>query len=189
MSHANARLTVHGRLLLVQRVASGRPVAHVARELGISRQCAYRWVRRYAAGGLAGLADRSSRPRRMPRRAAPAVEARVVAARRGLRRGPAFVAQATGVPARTVSRVLRPAREPCLAGCDPLTGQGISASKATPLRYERDRPWAPGRNSSALIAPDKTGKQSGSTAPGPSNGPTASPLPATTSAPPPSHPG
>ena len=32
---------------------------------------------RYAAGGLAGLADRSSRPRRMPRRAAPAVEARV----------------------------------------------------------------------------------------------------------------
>ena len=88
MSHANARLTVHGRLLLVQRVASGRPAAHVARELGISRQCAYRWVRRYAAGGLAGLADRSSRPRRMPRRAAPAVEARVVAARRGLRRGP-----------------------------------------------------------------------------------------------------
>ena len=39
MSHANARLTVHGRLLLVQRVASGRPAAHVARELGISRQC------------------------------------------------------------------------------------------------------------------------------------------------------
>src|SRR5256714_10197681 len=87
MSHANARLTVHGRLLLVQRVASGRPAAHVARELGISRQCAYRWVRRYAAGGLAGLADRSSRPRRMPRRTAPAVEAQLVAARRGLRRG------------------------------------------------------------------------------------------------------
>ena len=111
MSHANARLTVHGRLLLVQRVASGRPVAHVARELGISRQCAYRWVRRYAAGGLAGLADRSSRPRRMPRRTAPAVEARVVAARRGLRRGPAFIAQATGVPPRTVSRILRRAGE------------------------------------------------------------------------------
>ena len=140
MSHANARLTVHGRLLLVQRVASGRPAAHVARELGISRQCAYRWVRRYAAGGLAGLADRSSRPRRMPRRTAPAVEARVVAARRGLRRGPAFIAQATGVPARTVSRILRRAGEPCLADCDPLTGQVIRASKATAVRYERDRP-------------------------------------------------
>ena len=140
MSHANARLTVHGRLLLVQRVASGRPAAHVARELGISRQCAYRWVRRYAAGGLAGLADRSSRPRRMPRRTAPAVEAQVVAARRGLRRGPAFIAQATGVPARTVSRILRRAGEPRLADCDPLTGQVIRASKATAVRYERDRP-------------------------------------------------
>ena len=140
MSHANARLTVHGRLLLVQRVASGRPAAHVARELGISRQCAYRWVRRYAAGGLAGLADRSSRPRRMPRRTAPAVEAQVVAARRGLRRGPAFIAQATGVPPRTVSRILRRAGEPRLADCDPLTGQVIRASKATAVRYERDRP-------------------------------------------------
>jgi hypothetical protein len=37
--------------------------------------------------------------------------------------------------------------------------------------------------------PGKTGKQSGSTAPWPSNGPTASPSPATTSAPPPSSPG
>ncbi|MEU2460714.1 leucine zipper domain-containing protein, partial [[Kitasatospora] papulosa] len=28
MSHRNARLTVHGRRLLIQRVRSGRPVAH-----------------------------------------------------------------------------------------------------------------------------------------------------------------
>ncbi|MEU4034349.1 leucine zipper domain-containing protein, partial [Streptomyces collinus] len=28
MSHRNARLTVHGRRLLVERVRSGRPVAH-----------------------------------------------------------------------------------------------------------------------------------------------------------------
>ena len=120
MSHANARLTVHGRLLLVQRVASGRPAAHVARELGISRQCAYRWVRRYAAGGLAGLADRSSRPRRMPRRTAPAVEARVVAARRGLRRGPAFIAQATGVPRSKSSHC-------CRKGAGTHTAQTASA--------------------------------------------------------------
>ncbi|MGJ1644498.1 IS481 family transposase, partial [Clavibacter sepedonicus] len=39
MSHANARLTVHGRLLLVRRVVEDRrPVSHVARELGVSRQ-------------------------------------------------------------------------------------------------------------------------------------------------------
>jgi transposase InsO family protein len=76
----------------------------------------------------------------MPRRTAPAVEAQVVAARRGLRRGPAFIAQATGVPPRTVSRILRRAGEPRLADCDPLTGQVIRASKATAVRYERDRP-------------------------------------------------
>ena len=47
MSHINARLNVRGRALLVERVLGGRPAAHVAKELGISRQCAYRWVRRY----------------------------------------------------------------------------------------------------------------------------------------------
>ena len=38
MSHVNARLTVHGRRLIVDRVAAGRPVAHIAAELGVSRQ-------------------------------------------------------------------------------------------------------------------------------------------------------
>jgi transposase InsO family protein len=37
MAHRNARLTVHGRTVLVERVRSGRPVAHVAAELGVSR--------------------------------------------------------------------------------------------------------------------------------------------------------
>jgi len=41
MSHRNARLTPRGRLLLVQRVRDqGMPVAHVAKAMGISRQCA-----------------------------------------------------------------------------------------------------------------------------------------------------
>jgi len=42
MSHANARLTFHTRCTLVQRILSGRPVAHVAKEMGVSRQCARR---------------------------------------------------------------------------------------------------------------------------------------------------
>ncbi|TDD66677.1 hypothetical protein E1298_40135 [Actinomadura rubrisoli] len=43
MGHANARLTFHGRCLLVRRVVQDRrPVAHVAAELGVSRQCAHR---------------------------------------------------------------------------------------------------------------------------------------------------
>ena len=65
MSHGNARLTLHGRRLLVHRVrVERRPVAHVAKEMGISRQCAHRWVARYDAEGEAGtappLAERES---------------------------------------------------------------------------------------------------------------------------------
>ena len=56
MSHRNARLTVHGRRLLVRRVCEGgMPVAHVAKAMGISRQCAHRWVARFDAEGDAGL--------------------------------------------------------------------------------------------------------------------------------------
>ncbi|MFJ8154174.1 helix-turn-helix domain-containing protein, partial [Streptomyces sp. NPDC094468] len=54
MSHRNARLTVHGRRLLVERVDAGRPVAHVAAEMGISRATAHKWVRRWRAEGEAG---------------------------------------------------------------------------------------------------------------------------------------
>ncbi|OYX58705.1 MAG: hypothetical protein B7Y93_01455 [Micrococcales bacterium 32-70-13] len=52
-----------GRALTVERVAQGRPVAHVAAELGVSRQATYRGVRRFPSEGVAGLRDRSSRPR------------------------------------------------------------------------------------------------------------------------------
>lgn len=141
MSHGNARLTFHGRCLLVRRVRfEGRPAAHVARELGVSRQCAYRWVRRFDAEGWAGLHDRSSRPRRVANRTPALVEEHVVACRRQFRTGPSFLAAMTGVPERTISRILRRAGEPPLAACDPLTGQVIRASKATTVRYERARP-------------------------------------------------
>ncbi|PPF75232.1 IS481 family transposase, partial [Subtercola sp. Z020] len=140
MSHVNARLTIHGRMLLVQRVLSGRPAAHVAKELGISRQCAYRWVRRYRAGGVTGLSDRSSRPHRTPTRTSNDREHAVITARAELRCGPARIAAVTGVPARTVSRILARHQMPPLADCDPVTGQPIRAGRATANRYERERP-------------------------------------------------
>ena len=84
MVHANARLTPRGRRLLVERVrVHGRPVAHVAREMGVSRQCAHRWVRRFDEHGLPGLVERSSRPHRCPRRTPARLQARVGAWRRG----------------------------------------------------------------------------------------------------------
>ena len=46
MSHRNARLTLHGRLLLVRLREEGHAVAHAAKAKGLSRQCAHRWVAR-----------------------------------------------------------------------------------------------------------------------------------------------
>jgi transposase InsO family protein len=141
VSHANARLTVHGRQLLVDRILiGGRKPAHVAAELGVSRQCAYRWVRRFREEGPAGLIDRSSRPHRCPRRTAPEVELAVVELRRSSRRGQQYIADALKVPARTVSTILRRHELPYLRECDPLTGQIIRASKLTAVRYERQQP-------------------------------------------------
>ena len=140
MSHANARLTPHGRWLLVSRVLAGRPVAHVAKELGVSRQCAHRWVHRFRTEGRAGLLDRSSAPKGSPRRTSAALEAAVVAARSRLRCGPVGIAAATGVPARTVSRILVRHGVAPLAACDPITGRVIRAHRVTARRYERERP-------------------------------------------------
>ena len=54
MSHANARLTPAGRRILVDRIAAGRPVAHVAAEMGVSATTAWRWWRRFQDEGTSG---------------------------------------------------------------------------------------------------------------------------------------
>ena len=141
MGHRNARLTFHGRLLLVQRVRDqNMPISHVAKAMGISRQCAHRWVTRFDAEGTAGLYDRSSRPHRMPTRTSPELEALVVAARARYRRGQDWLGAELGLPARTVSRILRRHNVARLASCDPMTGEAIRASKTTAVRYERAQP-------------------------------------------------
>jgi transposase InsO family protein len=108
--------------------------------MGVSRQCAHRWIVRFDAEGETGLCDRSSRPRRMPTRTAPEIEQLVLAARREHRRGQDWLGPELGVPARTVSRILRRHGVPRLAVCDPMTGELIRASKTTAVSYERDRP-------------------------------------------------
>jgi hypothetical protein len=49
LAHANARTNLFARRLIVERVAAGWPVAHVAEQLGISRATAHKWLRRHAA--------------------------------------------------------------------------------------------------------------------------------------------
>jgi len=139
--HRNARLTVHGRRLIVECVLrNNRPRAPVAAEMGVSRQCVSKWVRRFTTEGDAGLYDRSSRPHTSPGRTDAQVEAEVVARRERDRRGPDQIGHDLGVPARTVSRILRRHHLPYLRELDPLTGTLIRASKTTAIRYERARP-------------------------------------------------
>jgi transposase InsO family protein len=125
----------------VQRIRDeGQPVAHVAKAMGVSRQCAHRWVAGHDAEGDAGLEDRSSRQHTMPTRTTTETEQRVLDARREHRRGQDWIGPEVGVPARTVSSILRRHDMPRLCECDPLTGEVIRASKTTTVRYERERP-------------------------------------------------
>ncbi len=133
VSHRNARLTVHGRRILVERVLAGRPVAHVAAEMGISRPTAHKWLRRWRFEGEAGLHDRSSRPRTTPHRTSATVEARVCQLRTSRKLGPARIGPILGLPASTIHRILARHGLNRLAWLDRPTGEPIR-------RYERDRP-------------------------------------------------
>ena len=133
VSHRNARLTVHGRRLLVERVQAGRPVAHVAAEMGVSRATGHKWLRRWRSEGEAGLQDRPSRPRTTPHRTPAPVEARVCALRTERKLGPARIGPILGLPTSTVHRVLARHGLNRLAFLDRPTGQVIR-------RYERARP-------------------------------------------------
>jgi transposase InsO family protein len=141
VAHGNARLTLHGRRTVVDRVVGqGRPISHVAKEMGVSRQCASRWVTRYRQEGEDGLRDRSSRPHRCPTRTSSEAAERVVALRGRERRGQDWIGPELDMPPRTVSRILRRHQLPYLRELDPISGEVIRASKTTAVRYERDRP-------------------------------------------------
>lgn len=131
--HGNAKLTPAGRRLLVDRIGSGRPVAHVAAEMGVARQTAYRWWRRFVTEGDAGLRDRTCRPRRSPTRTPRTVERRIERLRRQLKLGPVRIGGRLGLAASTVYRVLRRLGLHRLAWLDRPTGRVVR-------RYEHAAP-------------------------------------------------
>ena len=133
MSHRNAPLTPTGRLLLCQRIAAGSPVAHVAAGMGISRQCAYKWWRRYVEFGPGGLVDRSSRPLSSPNRTSARLEERIVRQRRLHKAGPHRISFRLGVPPSTIYRVLERHDLARLDHLDRASGREIR-------RYERSGP-------------------------------------------------
>jgi transposase InsO family protein len=73
---------VEQRYEAVREVLEGASVTDVARRFGVARQTVHAWLVRYACGGLAGLADQSSRPLSCPHQMAPELEARIVGMRR-----------------------------------------------------------------------------------------------------------
>ncbi len=126
-------MTPRGRMIMIERIAAGRPVAHVAAEMGVSRKTADKWWRRWLADGADGLDDRSSRPHRCPHQTPARVEQRIVRLRQRRKLGPARISSIVGVPASTVHRVLCRHGLNRLAWMDRPTGQVIR-------RIHTDRP-------------------------------------------------
>lgn len=76
VTHARAKLTVPGLVLLVEQVLQGGwSVPMAAEAQGCSPANGYKWVRRFLAEGLEGLADRSSRPHHSPMPPSPVNDA------------------------------------------------------------------------------------------------------------------
>ena len=133
MSHPRAKLTVQGRLLLVERVLElGWTVPMAAEAQGCSPATGYKWIRRFVAEGYGGLRDRSSRPHRSPMRLSHKREQAIVERREASLEGPHRIAWALDEAPATVHRVLRRLGIPRLRDLDRPT--------RTVVRYERERP-------------------------------------------------
>jgi len=129
--HKNARLTPRGRAVMVSRIEDeGWPVKRAASASGVSVRTAHRWLGRHRLGGERRLHDRSSAPRRCPRRTSPQRIAEIERLRRERMTGPA-IARALGMARSTVGLVLRRLGLGKLKLLDP---------RAPVVRYERSRP-------------------------------------------------
>ena len=139
MSHRNARLTPFARRLIVERVRSGQPVAHVAKQ----------WACHASAltDGSTGSTRPAPRDSRTARRGRVRVQPRHLPTSKNASSQHAvnIGSDPTSWPTRSTSQ-RGPSRASCADGiprlhdCDPLTGEVIRASKTTAIRYERERP-------------------------------------------------
>ena len=128
--HANARLSLKGRELLVGRVeTAGWSLTEAAEAAGVSERTARKWLARHEAEGPVGLYDRSSAPVTVANRTDERrIEA--IAALRRLRLTGAEIAEVLGMALSTVSGVLT------RIGMGKLGRLGLEPVQ----RYERERP-------------------------------------------------
>lgn len=107
MSHRNAPLSETGRLRLARCVVEdGWPLRRAAERFQVAVTTAARWASRYRELGLAGMADRSSRPYRSPNQTPTRTERRIIKVRVLRRWGPARIGYLLGIHPSTVHRVL-----------------------------------------------------------------------------------
>ena len=115
-THKNASLTPKGREAMARSVIEGGLCkAAASHQFNTTPKTVAKWVGRFQAEGVAGLQDRSSKPRSSPSQTEPAVCAAVEALRRQRHTG-AQIAAEVDVSAATVSRILKP------RGLDPPVG-------------------------------------------------------------------
>jgi len=121
---------------VVQAAVPGANLSALCREFGISRPTGYLWRKRYReANSVAGLEERSRRPRHSPQRTPAAVEAQVVELRRrygwgGKKLQVLLEREGIQLSVSTVNRILR------------RKGQlgEYQAARPAPGRFERSEP-------------------------------------------------
>ena len=129
-THANARLSLKGRELLVARVLdAGWSLSSAAEAAGISDRTARKWIARHRAEGSGGLVDRCSAPAMVANRTSER-RVEVIAALRRLRMTGAEISEALQMPLSTVSGILT------RIGMGKLGRLGLEPAQ----RYERARP-------------------------------------------------
>lgn len=129
-AHKNARTTPILRALLVNRHKAGETPRSIASAVGVSPVTVYKWLRRYKQEGMAGLADRCSRPHRLQTTALATQEQTVEALRR--QRLPFWkIALHVSLSRATVARICKRKGLSRLAALDP---------KPKIIRYEKDNP-------------------------------------------------